>query len=195
MKRDSEKLIIIDDESSIRDSLSLLFSQSGFSIATFQSAEEFVSSTYYGMRCCAIIDVNLAGLSGIDALQIIAGKRLPKKVIMISEYGTPRSVRDAFKAEAFDFIEKPYDPNELIESVRRAFAALPEDPSSERLLTPREEEIRTLLLKGMSAKEIAIQLGISPRTVETHKGHIFEKLQVKSTLELVVHSDRLLSSE
>jgi len=195
MKRDSEKLIIIDDESSIRDSLSLLFSQSGFSIATFQSAEEFVSSTYYGMRCCAVIDVNLAGLSGIDALQIIAGKRLPMKVIMISAYGTPRSVRDAFKAEAFDFIEKPYDPNELIESVRRAFAALPEDPSSERLLTPREEEIRTLLLKGMSAKEIAIQLGISPRTVETHKGHIFEKLQVKSTLELVVHSDRLLSSE
>jgi DNA-binding NarL/FixJ family response regulator len=62
------------------------------------------------------------------------------------------------------------------------------------LLTPREEEIRSLLLKGLQAKEIASQLGISPRTVEAHKGRIFEKLKVKSTLELVVQADRLSSA-
>ncbi len=189
-----EQLLIIDDEASVRDSLSLLLSHAGFSVATFQSVEEFVSSAYYGVRCCAIIDINLGGLSGIDALRIIARERLPMRVVVISAFGTPRSVRDAFKAEAFDFIEKPYDPNDLIESVRRAFSDLPESPLAERLLTPREEEIRSLLLKGLQAKEIASQLGISPRTVEAHKGRIFEKLKVKSTLELVVQADRLSSA-
>ncbi len=195
MRNSVNLLIIIDDEASVRDSLSLLLSHAGFSVATFKSVEEFVSSAYYGVRCCAIIDINLEGLSGIDALRIIARERLPMKVVVISAYGTPRSVRDAFKAEAFDFLEKPYDPNDLIESVRRAFSVLPESLSGEGILTPREEEIRSLMLKGMQAKEIASQLGISPRTVETHKGHIFEKLKVKSTLELVVQAERLSSAQ
>ncbi len=187
-RNDNQLLIIIDDDVSIRDSLSLLFSQRGFNVLTFQSVESFLSSSSYGSACCAIIDLNLDGLTGIDALQIIKNEKLPMKTILISAFGTPKFVREAFISDAFDFIEKPYNPNELIEVVERAFANFPERSLTEGLLTKREEEIRTLLLKGLHSKEIAKKLGISPRTVETHKSKIFEKLKINSTLELLANS-------
>ncbi len=186
----NQLLIIIDDEASVRDSLSLLFSQVGFLVATFQSVEELISSAYYGVRCSAIIDMNLGGLSGIDALKMIKKEQLPINVIVISAYGTPKSVREAFKVDAFDFVEKPYDPNELIDIVRRACRQLPVQMATETVLTKREKEVRALLLKGLHAKEIANILGISARTVETHKGRIYEKLNVRSALELVANSEK-----
>jgi FixJ family two-component response regulator len=190
-KISNQLLVIIDDDASIRDSLSLLFSQLEFNVIIFESVEKFFSSTSYRTRCCAIIDLNLDGLTGIDALQIIKNERLLIKTILISAFSTPKFVRDAFISDAFDFIEKPYNPNELIEVVRRAFANFPPNSLNEGVLTKREEEIRTLLLKGMHAKEIAIKLDISKRTVETHKARIFEKLKINSTLELLANSSKI----
>ncbi len=187
-KIENQLLVIIDDDASIRDSLSLLFSQIGFNVVVFESVEKFLSSSSYGARCCAIIDLNLGGLNGIDALQIIRDAKLPIKTILISAFGTPKFVRDAFISDAFDFIEKPYNPNDLIDAARRAFADFPPKSPTEGILTKREEEIRALLLKGLHAKEIANSLGISARTVETHKAKIFEKLKINSTLELLANS-------
>jgi two-component system response regulator DctR len=102
-KIDNQLLIIIDDDVSIRDSLSLLFSQRGFNVLTFQSVERFLSSTSYWSACCAIIDLNLDRLTGIDALQIIKKERRPMKTILISAFGTPKFVREAFISDAFDY--------------------------------------------------------------------------------------------
>ena len=183
-----QKLIIIDDEASVRDSLALLFSQEGYLVVTFRSAEEFISSRDFGTPCCAILDINLGGISGIDTLKIITNERLPMQVVIISAYGNVQSVRETFKFAAFDFIEKPYAPDELMTTVRQAFDSLPVSVTTDEMLTPREREVQNLLLQGKQAKEIANELSISVRTVEVHKGRIFDKLNVRNTLELMARS-------
>ncbi len=187
--RDDKKLIIIiDDDPHIRDSLNLLFSQIGFNTLTFDSVENYFSSSAYGERGCIIVDLNLGGLSGIDALKIFIKDKIPVRVILISAFGTLKTVRNAFLNDAFDFIEKPYNPNELIEAVLKAFNELPANHLNEKKLTGRQEEIRKMILKGMHDKEIAKNLDISPRTVEKHKEQIFEKLNVRSTIELLARN-------
>ncbi len=184
----TNQVFIIDDDPYIRDSLNLLFSQIGLNSLTFDSAENYFASAAYGLRGCVVMDLNLKGLNGIDALKFIIKDNIPVKVILISAFGTPQSVRNAFINYAFDFIEKPYNPIDLTEVVVKSFDTLPAYLSYERSLTKRQEEIKNLLLKGFHDKEIANTLGISPRTVEKHKEHIFEKLDVKSTIELIARS-------
>lgn len=121
-------------------------------------------------------------------MQLFKKEVLPIRTILISAFGTIKSVREAFVNDAVDFIEKPYDPAALVDVVKLAFINLPVSRNNLNLLTSREKEVHEMLIKGLHAKEIAKLLGNSSRTVESHKAHIFEKLNVKSTLELLANA-------
>lgn len=183
-------IYVVDDDINIRDALNLYLSQQGYSVFTFKSAEDFLNSDNKVLAGCVIIDLYLDGINALQALDIIHERRLNLAAIVITAHGDVKSARQAFLSQALDFIEKPYDPEELAATVkvalrrvneRNSMAQANDDPG----LTPREIEVKELLLKGHNSKEIADRLAISVRTVEVHRGRVLEKLGCRSVVDLV----------
>lgn len=191
----TENIYIIDDDIYIRDALNLYLTQQGYSVYTFKSAEDFLSVTDQNLTGCVIIDLNLDGINALQALDIFHERRLNLATIVITAHGDVKSARQAFLSHALDFIEKPYDPEELIAAIKSALRLVNERlPASktgdETELTPRETEVKELLLAGRNNKEIADNLGISVRTVEVHRSRILEKLGCRSVVDLIRLSPR-----
>jgi RNA polymerase sigma factor (sigma-70 family) len=186
---------IVDDEPSIRDSLSLMLGLRGYSTRMFSDAESFLVAYHDGWAGCVVADLRLPGISGTDLQERVRqrGSRIP--FVVITAHGDVPTARAAFLADAVDFIEKPFDERQLTEAIETAFArersrtdaAHALQAVSEKLakLTPREREVLGHAAKGLHAKEIGRALGISARTVEVHKTRIMEKLQVRNIGELV----------
>jgi RNA polymerase sigma factor (sigma-70 family) len=186
---------IVDDDPAVRDSLSLLLSLRGYRTATFASAEDFLSAASDAWCGCVLADVRMPGLSGLEMQRemIARGLRLP--VIIVTAHGDVESAREAFKSDAVDFLEKPFDDSGPIAAVEEAFARERERLSArERTsraetsvasLTVREREVLELLVLGLHNKEVARKLGISPRTVEIHKARVLEKTGARNVAELV----------
>ena len=178
----------------MRDALQWLLKSRGVQSHAWKSAEDFLSSAYCELCGCLLLDVRMPGMSGIelfDRLRVL-NCRLP--VIFLTGHGDVPMAVQALKDGAFDFIEKPYDDNALVDKV---LAALKHDLKRcagensvlavrQKLaqLTQREQEVMHLILAGKLNKVIADQLGIAMRTVEVHRSHIFEKMQVRSAVEL-----------
>lgn len=194
-----ETVFIVDDDGSVRDALSLLLSLRGHASATFASAEDFLAALDHNWRGCAVIDIRMPGMTGLElqAQMRERGVRLP--VIVISAHGDVAAARQAFLADAVDFIEKPFDPAQLLAAVERALATAREAESTSRPeskpaaapivddlpLSPREREVMQLLVDGLHNRRIAQELGISHRTVEVHKARVLEKAGVRSVVDLV----------
>ena len=189
-----ETVFIVDDDPSVRDALSLLLSLRGYATATFASAEDFLAALKTTWRGCVVLDIRMPGLSGLELQrQLLANKpRLP--VIVMTAHGDVAAARQAFLADAVDFIEKPFDADQLVAAVQTALASLrgvagdpaPAHPRpGEGRLSAREREVMTLMVKGLHNRRIAEELGISPRTVEVHKARVMEKLGVASLVDLV----------
>jgi RNA polymerase sigma factor (sigma-70 family) len=186
---------IVDDEPSIRDSLSLMLGLRGYSTRVFSDAESLLVAYRDGWLGCVVADLKLPGISGIDLQQSLRrrGSRIP--FIVITAHGDVPAARAAFLADAVDFIEKPFEERQLVDAIETAFArerrrsdaAYTLQAVSEKLakLTPREREVLDHAAKGLHAKEIGKALGISSRTVEVHKTRIMEKLEVRNIGELV----------
>jgi RNA polymerase sigma factor (sigma-70 family) len=186
---------IVDDEPSIRDSLSLMLGLRGYSTRVFSDAESLLVAYDDSWAGCVVADLKLPGISGIDLQERLRqrGSRIP--FVLITAHGDVPAARAAFLAEAVDFIEKPFEERQLIEAIGTAFArersrtdaANALQAVSEKLakLTPREREVLDHAAKGLHAKEIGRALGISARTVEVHKTRIMEKLEVRNIGELV----------
>ena len=186
---------IVDDEPSIRDSLSLMLGLRGYSTRVFSDAESLLVAYQDGWLGCVVADLKLPGISGIDLQQSLRrrGSRIP--FIVITAHGDVPAARAAFLADAVDFIEKPFEERQLVDAIETAFArerrrsdaAYTLQAVSEKLakLTPREREVLDHAAKGLHAKEIGKALGISSRTVEVHKTRIMEKLEVRNIGELV----------
>ena len=193
MHRDT--VFIVDDDASVRDALSLLLSLRGHGTASFASAEDFLTALQPGWRGCAVIDIRMPGMSGLE-LQQALNERAPEiPVIVITAHGDVATARQAFLAAAVDFVEKPFDGDQLVAAVERALAGrsvpdsllaaqAPAQPPLS-LLSAREREVMRLLVEGMHNRRIAKELGISPRTVEVHKARVLDKLGVKNVVELV----------
>jgi two-component system response regulator DctR len=190
-------LHIIDDEDVIRDSLSWLARSRQIAAVGYASGEQFLATLEQPLRFdtegdCILLDVRMPGLSGTSLFDMLAGKNLIKRlpVIFLTGHGDVPMAVDTLKRGAFDFFEKPFNDNKLMDRVQEALAQSREAGVAalvhERLasLSAREKEVLDLILLGKMNKVIADELGISMRTVEVHRAHIFDKMQVKTAVEL-----------
>jgi RNA polymerase sigma factor (sigma-70 family) len=186
---------VVDDDASIRDSLALMLGLGGYATRLFADAESFLVAFDPGWTGCVVADLRLPGLSGVELQARVRaiGSSIP--FVIITAHGDVPAARAAFRAQAVDFIEKPFDDAQLRGAIDTAFALETERLASTELrradtaklarLTPREREVLEHAVDGKHAKEIASALGISPRTVEVHKTRIMEKLEVRNIAELV----------
>jgi RNA polymerase sigma factor (sigma-70 family) len=188
-------VFLIDDDPSVRDSLSLVLSLKGMRTQLFASAEAFLE-TYKPDWCgCVLTDLQMPGMSGIDLQESLRDRGILLPVVVLTAHGDVATTRLAMKNGAFDFLEKPVDDEILIdilhnairEDIRRHDAHRGEHVARSRLerLTPRERDVLNLLVDGLSQREIAGRLEISPRTVEVYKARMMEKLQCGSLAEVV----------
>lgn len=196
----NETVYIVDDDVSVRDALSLLLSLRGYASATFASAEDFLAAAQPDWRGCAVIDLRMPGMSGLELQAQIRSRGLQLPVIVITAHGDVPAARQAFLAKAVDFIEKPFDGELLLQSVEAALAAARDPsstapPSGEARLSPREREVMDLMVAGLSNRRIAEELGISHRTVEVHKARVLERVGVRNVVELVRRVERSKGSE
>lgn len=188
---------VVDDDASVRDSLSLMLSLKGFSTATFGSGEDFLAVAQPEWRGCVLADLRMPGMSGLDLLEAVRGRFPQMAVVVVTAHGDVASARRAFLADAADFVEKPFEAAQILEAIANAQAKLASPPAAAarrvlpgEVLTPREREVLELVLQGLHNREVAAKLGISPRTVEVHKARVMEKLGVASIVELVrLHGD------
>lgn len=194
MRNDELTINIIDDDPSIRDSLALMLGLSGYRVALFADAESFLAAWQPDWRGCVVTDLRLPGLTGTDVQEELARRGSTMGVIIITAHGDVATARRAFRAEAVDFLEKPFEHTELVRAIDQACARDAARQTrggdalmQERLasLTQREREVLGHVARGLHAKEIARSLGISPRTVEVHKARLMAKLEVRNVAELV----------
>ena len=188
-------IFIIDDDASVRKSLSRLLGSMGFAAETFASAELFLDREHYDGVGCIILDVRMPGLSGMDLQDELNKADYSMPIIFITGHGDiPMSVQ-AMKKGAADFLSKPFDHEELlqaaknaIEKDRKAKAERTEVHDIRRrmeLLTPREHEVLRHVITGMLNKQIALKLDIAEPTVKIHRHRIMEKLCAESVTDLV----------
>jgi RNA polymerase sigma factor (sigma-70 family) len=179
-------IYVVEDDPSVRDSLALMLSLSGYPTALFADAESFLAAWQAGWAGCVIADLRLPGASGIELQAELRRRGSPLPFVIITAHGDVASARAAFQAEAVDFLEKPFDDAQVRAAIESAFSReklrLRREAESARLagLTPREREVLEQAAQGLHAKEIGARLGISARTVEVHKTRIMEKLGVRN---------------
>jgi RNA polymerase sigma factor (sigma-70 family) len=179
----------------VRDSLALMLGLAGLHTASFADAEAFLGAWRPDWAGCVVTDLRLPGASGIDLQAALRSRGSQLPVVVITADGDVPSARAAFRADALDFLEKPFDDAQLRAAIDAAFAREEQRLEKEKTrrqdaeklerLTPREREVLERAAQGLHAKEIAAELGISPRTVEVHKARIMEKLGVRNVAELV----------
>jgi len=189
-------IFVIDDDFAVRDSLVLLLRKEGMRARGFASGAEFFSQAPDDPVACVVTDLRMADMDGAEVirrLSVLRGDAWP--VIVITGHGDVPSAVELMKAGVVDFIEKPFDPNRLIETVRGCLRGL-ETVSAERQrmaritgrlerLTPRERQVFDALIQGQSNKQIAHDLTISPRTVEVFRANVMSKMEAESLSDLV----------
>jgi two-component system response regulator DctR len=185
---------VVDDDDAIRDALAWLLRSRGLPARLWPSAEAFLAEYGEAMRGCIVLDVRMDGMSGFELFErlLSAGSRLP--VIFLTGHGDIPLAVAALKRGAFDFVEKPLNDNDLVDRIAAAFR---HEESSRRereteadvtgrleALTQRERQVMERVLAGDYNKQIADALGIAVRTVEVHRARVFEKMGVRSAVEL-----------
>ena len=191
----------MDDDSSVRKSLTRLVTSAGYAVEAFASAGDFLTRDPFVRPCCAVLDVRLPGLTGLDLQETLerSGYRMP--IVFITGQGDiPMSVT-AMKRGAVDFLTKPFDRERLLKAIEDAVTTDARALSKERQtadmrervkrLTPRETEVFALVVTGMLNKQIAGELGISEKTVKVHRARVMGKMRAGSVAELVRLADRV----
>ena len=195
MPSDLAHVHIIDDDDAVRDSLTFLLNTAGIKVRSHPSAAGFLDTLADAQLKCVITDVRMPGMSGIDLLRRLRELKIEVPVIVITGHGDVPLAVEAMKIGAADFLEKPFDDDALLASVRSALARQDGDAkrSSERAdiearlsaLSKRERDVLDGLVAGHANKQIAFDLGISPRTVEIYRANLMNKMQAGSLSELV----------
>ena len=187
----NDKLVcIVDDDLEVRDSLSLMLGLKGFDCRTYRSGNAFLSAPP-NKPCCLILDLKMGEMDGLTLQEKINELNLPVEIIFLTAFADVSVMRAAFLNAAVDFLEKPVVMDKVLVALDIAFSKLKlkenalTDDSLQESLTPREKEVFRVVSQGLTHREIGNLLGISPRTVEVHKGRIMEKLGVKTMAELI----------
>ena len=188
-------VFIVEDDQAVRDALGLLLGLRGYPVAMFADAESFLRAYRPEWRGCLLADVRMPGMDGISLQKCLLQDGCCLPVVVMTGHGNVETARDAFRAQAVDFLEKPIDHARLLTAIDEAFARQAarvageaRSDESERLLarlTPREKEVMDLVVSGRHNREIAEELGISARTVEVHKARMMSKLEVDGVPDLV----------
>ena len=193
-------IFVVDDDPSVRKSLTRVMTSAGYTVEAFQSARDFLAREPLAGPCCVVLDVRMPGLTGLDLQETLAtsGHRMP--IVFITGHGDISMSVKAMKGGAVDFITKPFDVENLLEAVHRAVAKDVKDLSAEgrtaevlervKLLTPRETEVFALVVTGMLNKQIAGTLDIAEKTVKVHRARVMEKMRAGSVAELVRLADQ-----
>lgn len=194
MTRAATTAHIVDDDEAIRDALAWLFQSRGVQAATWPSAESFLADYHQGMSGCLVLDIRMDGMSGLELFDRLRAAGCEMPAIFLTGHGDVPLAVAALKKGAYDFMEKPFNDNELVDRViaaiqvdtqwRATRADLASIEQRIAALTPREREVMELILAGKFNKVIADQLNIAMRTVEVHRARIFEKMGVRSAVEL-----------
>lgn len=188
-------VFIVDDDEALRDSLCWLLESAGLRVETHDSANSFLQSYYPGQSGCLLLDVRMPGMNGLELQEQLESRDVRLPVVIMTGHGDVAMAVRALKAGAMDFIEKPFDDELLLTSIRRALAQDAEQRKNRasqaeilaRLahLTRREHQVMELVTIGKANKQIASELNVSAKTVEAHRAHVMEKMQAKSLAELV----------
>jgi len=195
MHQDNLTVYILDDDPSVRDALSLRLGVEGYRTALFANAEAFLSALDEDCAGCLVLDLKLPGESGLDLQARLRERGVPLPIVIITAQGDVASARTAFRADAIDFLQKPFESRQLLAAVASAYEreerrlagkeARRDQDLKYQKLTTRERAVLERVAQGLHAKEIAADLGISPRTVEVHKASIMDKVGARNVLELV----------
>ena len=186
---------IIDDDESVRKSLRWLIESVGLKVNCYASANAFVETTIDASPGCMVLDVRMPGMSGLDLQERLNKSDLPLPVIIVTGHAdVPMAIR-ALKSGAFDFIEKPYNDQHLLDRVQDAIShstqSLSADAEKQEAqrridsLTPRERQVLELVTEGCANKQIATRLDLSIKTVETHRANLMSKMQANSLPALI----------
>jgi two-component system response regulator FixJ len=186
---------IIDDDEGLRESLAFLLRSANLEVRSFESAKAFLDEMPHAMLGCIITDVRMPEMSGIELLRRLKELKIGAPVIVITGHGDIALAVEAMKMGAADFFEKPFDDDLLVASVRAALRQREDQTKrgAERAeiehrissLSPREKDVLAGLIDGRANKQIAFDLGISPRTVEIYRANLMNKMQANSLSDLV----------
>jgi FixJ family two-component response regulator len=194
-------VFIVDSDVSVRESLELLIRSAGWQPQTFPSAQEFLAHPRAVVPNCLILDVNLAGLSGLELQKRVCAERNDMPVIFVTGHGDVQMGVGAMKAGAVDFLIRPVDDDVLLtaigQALERSRTVLARDTHLRMLrdryqaLSRREQEVMALVVSGLLNKQVGFELGISEITVKAHRGQAMRKMQARSLPELVNMAARL----
>ncbi len=186
-----QTVFIVDDDAAVRDALALLLSLRGYATAVFARAEDFLGALAPDWHGVVLADIRMPGMSGLEMQAQLAERAARLPVIVITGHGDIAAARQAFKADAVDFLEKPFDDAALLQAIGKGMqrAAGGRTPQGTRprvsTLSGREREVLALVVDGMDNHAVAQQLGISARTVEVHKSRVMAKLGARNLAELM----------
>ncbi|MCE9641514.1 MAG: response regulator [Betaproteobacteria bacterium] len=186
---------MVDDDQAVARSLRWLIESVRLKVETFASAQAFLDGYDAAKPGCLVLDVRMPGMSGIELQERLTAQRIRVPIIFITGHGDVQMAVRAVQAGAFDFIEKPFNDQDLLDRMQRAISFDSErrerDTQRAQLgalftsLTPREREVMDLVVEGMSNKAVANTLGLSAKTVEVHRAKVMEKMNARSVSDLV----------
>ncbi len=198
---DEEMVFIVDDDASIREALGNLLESVGISTEHFESAERFRERWDRERPGCLLLDARLPGMSGMELQEELNESGIGIPIIFMTAHGDVPMVRKVLKAGAIEFLTKPFQKEELLQSVRQAFAFDRERRTEEAaresilarlsLLSEREREVLAMVTAGLLNKQIASKLNLSEVTVKLHRRHVMEKMQAESLADLVKMCERI----
>ena len=196
-----ELVFVIDDDASMRTSLSSLFRSVGLRVEVFDSASDFLKTGRPDAASCLVLDVRLPGVSGLDFQSELAKANIRIPIVFITGHGDIPMTVKAMKAGAVEFLTKPFREQDLLDAVRLGLerdrtrrageAVVSELRGKFEALTSREQEVMGFVTSGLMNKQIAADLGVSEITVKVHRGNVMRKMGAKSLADLVRMADGL----
>ena len=188
-------VMVVDDDSGVRNAMRILLKSVGLDATLYASAQEFLAAYQPSQPGCLVLDIRMPGMSGLELQQQLNLRGAVIPVIFMTGHGDIPMAVEAMQHGAFDFLQKPFRDQDLLDRIQRAIVKDAELRTSlgehSRIkahletLTPREREVLDLMTQGKQNKAIAQDLGVSPRTVEIHRARVMEKMNAQSVAELV----------
>lgn len=195
MSEDSALVYVVDDDDAVRDSLRMLLKSVGLTSEAYSSGNDFLESYDPGKVSCLVADIRMPGLSGLELQDELNSRKAEIPIIFITGHGDVPMAVTAMQAGAADFIQKPFRDQDLLDRIHKALQSDRERRNQDEAvararrrletLTPRETEVMEKVVEGLANKVIALDLGVSQRTVELHRARVMHKMGVRSLAELV----------